>query len=182
MSLLARADGRASVDAMFFALGGRIKRAGDQAPAYTMAGRLYLSPSGYLLLSVPNALLRGVYAALDVPGIELPPPGPSGVLEAHITVMTPDELARIGGADRVTERGKTHRYTLGRLVEFAPHAWPGVTNVYALLAHSPALQELRRSYGLSSLPAEGEHPFHVTVGIQRRGVLGRNSTAKGEPA
>ena len=39
---------------------------------YPLSGRLYRSKTGWLLLSVPNALVRGVYDAMTAPGAELP--------------------------------------------------------------------------------------------------------------
>jgi hypothetical protein len=41
--------------------------------SYSLRGRLYASSSGWLLLSVPNALARGAFDALNEPGVELPP-------------------------------------------------------------------------------------------------------------
>jgi hypothetical protein len=41
---------------------------------YPLSGRLHLSKSGWLLLSVPNALVRGVFDALTAPGRNYPPP------------------------------------------------------------------------------------------------------------
>lgn len=157
----------------------RCKDAADVFPSYSLSGQLYAAPSGYVLLAVPNALVRGAFSALDVSGVELPPSGPEGGLNAHVTVFRPEEVAQLGGIDRITERGKRFAYTLGRLVEFTPDGWPDMDRCYAILVHSPALQELRRSYGLSSLPNEGRHAFHVTVAVRRRGVLGRNDKAKG---
>jgi hypothetical protein len=156
------------------------KAAGDATPAYNLAGTLYLDRSGWLLLSVPNALVRGVFAAMSEPGAEMPRDDQTGGLNAHVSVMTPAELELAGGADKVGERGKQFRYTLGRLVEAEPADWPGVAKVWFLRVHSPELQDLRRSYGLSSLPG-GTRDFHVTCALRRRGVLGRNDTRKEGP-
>lgn len=170
------------LDAWGQALGRRAKSASDgPAPlvAYNLAGTLYLSETGWLLLSVPNALVRGIFAAMHEPGAELPP-GPGGKFNAHITVMDAEELERIGGAEKVTERGKQFKYSLGRMVEVEPSGWPGMAKAWLLRVHSPELQRLRRSYGLSSLPRDGKHDFHCTVGVLRKGVLGRTETAKGD--
>jgi hypothetical protein len=154
--------------------------ASDPEPAYALAGPLYLSASGWVIVGVPNALVRGVFDAIVEPGVELPPPGPDGRLNAHVSVMSPDDVKLIGGPDRVTERGHQFRYTLGRLVSFEPTGWSGTSRVWALTVHSPDLQALRRSYGLSGLPRNGEGMFHVTVARRREKVLGRNETGKGE--
>lgn len=177
MSLLAFAP--SVTTARLFALGrDLVKTAADPTPAYCLAGRLYYSQTGYLLMAVPNALVRGVYEAMSEPGIELPP-GPDDRLDAHVTVMRPDEVAAVGGEDKITERGKQFAYTLGRLYEVVPDAWPNVAKVWYVKVHSPALQELRRSYGLAGLPNNGEWDFHITCAVRRKGVLGRSDTAKG---
>lgn len=155
------------------------KEAADATPVYNMVGTLYLSAaSNYLMLSVPNALVHGAFAAMHEPGLELPPPGPGGRMEAHITVMRPEELESLGGAARVTERGKQFRYSIGRLKTVVPTSWDDVSRVFYLTVHSPELLALRRSYGLSALPNNGKHEFHITVGVVRRGVLASGPAAK----
>jgi len=180
MSLLRVTDRPPVWAALAFDLGRAVvKQAAAPELAYNLAGLLYLSQTGHLLLNVPNAFVRGVFAAMDELGIELPPSGPDGNLNAHVTVMTPDEVAVVGGGDRITERGKQYRYTLGRVYGIEPDGWPEMAKVWYVRVHSPDLQQLRRSYGLSSLPRDGEGDFHVTCAVKRKGVLGRNETAKG---
>ena len=120
-----------------------VKEAGDPRPIYCLAGALYLSASGWLMLSVPNALVRGVFAAMDEPGVELPPGSDGQAFGAHISTMRPEELAGIGGADKVTERGKTFAFTLGRLMAVEPDGWSDVETAYYVTVHSTELQELR---------------------------------------
>lgn len=168
--------------ALAFQAGQRlVKEAGDPTLVYNLSGTLYLSASGYLLLGVPNALVRGVYAAMKEPGIELPPGGAAGQLEAHISVMSTEDVEKVGGPEKITERGKSYTYTLGRIYSVEPDGWPGVSKVWYIQVHSPELQELRRSYGLSGLPKDGEHAFHITVAVRKRGVLGRGETTKVTP-
>ena len=162
-----------------------VKCAGDTHPAYNMAGMLFGKNSeehgSWVMLAVPNALVRGVFSAMQEPGIELPP-SKDGKLVAHISVMRPEEIDLIGGLDKITERGDTFHYNLGKLVHCVPDGWKEMSDCWFLEAHSPELQDLRRSYGLSSLPKNGEFKFHITVAVRRKGVLGRNSKGKGEPA
>lgn len=160
-----------------------VKQAADTpTPAYSLSGTLYLAKTGWLLLAVPNALARGVFSAMNEPGVELPPAGDDGQFNAHVSVMSPEDVALIGGPDKITERGKQFAYTLGRLYSVEPDGWPGMAKVWYIKVHSPELQTLRRSYGLSGLPHGGEYDFHVSVAVKRRGVLGRNGTAKAKPA
>lgn len=155
------------------------KQAATQHP---LAGRLYLAKSGWLLLSVPNALVRGLYDALTAPGAELPRAGVMNVpnvsgelLNAHISVMTADEVKKVG-ADKINERGHMFGYALGTLKEIDVRNVDGVSRVWALQVSSPGLAALRKSYGLSPLP--NDHPFHITIAVRRKKVLQDNAVRK----
>lgn len=156
---------------------GQTKSASDTEPSYAFSGQLYATDSGWIMLSVPNALVRGAFSAMTEPGLELPF-NKEGKLNAHISVFRPEELEEVGGIEKVTERGKTFRYSVGRFVSTVPAGWSSMARVWFFTVHSPELQALRRSYGLSSLPNKGDFDFHVTVAVRRRGVLGRNTTKK----
>lgn len=155
---------------------------------HLLSGRLYFAKSGWLLLSVPNALVRGVYDALAVPGVELPRAGALNVpnvdaelLNAHISVMTADEVAAIGESN-ISERGHAFKYSLGQLCEINPKKIAGVSRLWIIKVTSPDLVALRKSYGLSPLP-HGDHSFHITVALRKSGVLQSNAVSKGgEPA
>lgn len=160
------------MDDVYARLGGHhIKAAGAAEPATVLAGRLSVSKSGWGLLSVPNALARGLFDALDEPGCELPPGSRGGPFNAHISVIRPEELARIGGPDRLSERGHTFRYQLGRVETVEPAGWAGMSRVWLAHVDSPALVRLRRSYGLSDLPDNNSKPFHLTFAVRRKHVL-----------
>jgi hypothetical protein len=152
------------------------------ATSYPLSGRLYLSKTGWLLLAVPNALVRGVYDAMPAPGAELPTTGAMGVgekselLNAHITVMTGDEVTQVG-ADKINERGHMFGYTLGALKEIEPRSGSNLSKIWAIQVAAPLLSALRKSYGLSALP--NDEPFHITVAVRKRGVLLDNGKAKG---
>ena len=157
------------------------KTAADLQASYDSAGSLYLKTGtngSWLMLQVPNAVVNGVFATINEPGVELPLTS-KGSLEAHITVMSPEELETIGGAQKITERGKTFRYRIGGLYSVEPEGWKEVSRCWLLKVHSPALQKLRMSYGLTALPRGGHFDFHITVAIRKVNVLGRNSVAKG---
>jgi len=157
-----------------------LKLAATPKASNGLAGTLYLAPTGFLMLSVPNALVRAAFSCLDAPGVELPPAPKGGKFAAHITVMRPEEIRQIGGADKITERGKSFAYGLGRIVEFVPRGWSDISRVWAFRVHSPELQRLRRTYGLSSLPNNGKFDFHVTLAVRRSGVLSAgDSVVKG---
>ena len=146
------------------------KAASDATPSYGLSGQLVVSKSGWLMLTVPNDIVRGLFAAMDENGVELPL-NDEGKLNAHISVMRPEELERIGGPDRVTERGKHFHYSIGRLLSAEPGGWKEMERAWFCVCHSPELMELRRSYGLSGLPNDGQYQFHITIAVRRRKVL-----------
>lgn len=159
-----------------FRAGGNVKVAADLS--YGLTGRLYFSRSGWLLLSVPNALGQGAFDAINEPGIELPVSQTTGRYNAHITVMSPDDIAQIGGPNKITERGHEMCYTLGPLRVVEPSGWKTVSKCWFIEVKSPDLEKLRKSYGLTSLPGD-DHPFHITVALRKKSVLLDNDVAMG---
>lgn len=164
----------------------RIKFASDIS--YSMSGRLFLSGSGWLLLSVPNAFVHGVFQSLDEQGIELPPRKSSNDpedadsrLRAHISVMRPEEIEKhVGDPDKISERGKVFHYTTGAVKSFNPVGWDEMSKCWVVEVKSPELEKFRKSYGMTKLPQRGEKtlPFHITVAVRRKGVLLPNETRK----
>lgn len=154
-----------------------VKLGGDASTAHAMAGQLYLSQSGWLLLDVPNAVVRGAFQALHEPGTQLPP-SHNGALNAHITVMRPEEIESLGGADKITERGKQFHYTYGPLKTVVPDGWSEVSKCWFIEVSSPELKALRKSYGLTPLPKDNEHQFHITVAVRKKHVLKHNEVSK----
>ena len=137
-----------------------------------LMGRLYLAKSGWLLLSVPNALVRGVFDALNAPGAQLPicgllnvPNEKAELLNAHISVMTADEVNRIG-PENIHERGHMFGYSLGALKEVDVSNIAGISKIWAINVSSPQLTTLRKNYGLSAYPKN--KPLHITVGVRQK--------------
>lgn len=162
---------------------GWLSRSEKQAATnHSLVGRLYVAKSGWLLLSVPNALVRGIYDALATPGAELPRAGllnvpnvHSDVLNAHISVMNAAEVKKIG-AENINERGHMFGYSLGQLKEITPRNIDGISKVWALQVSAPMLSAIRKSYGLP--PLLNGHAFHITVAVRRKNVLQDNSVSK----
>ena len=159
---------------------GWLTRSYKQASvSQALSGRLYLAKSGWLLLSVPNALVRGLFDALTAPGAELPTGAvwghDSDVLNAHISVMSAEEVKKIG-ADKINERGHHFGYSLGQLKEITPKT-EHLSRVWAVQVSAPALSALRKSYGLSAL-LNNDHQFHITVAIRRKNVLRDNNVSR----
>jgi ADP-ribose pyrophosphatase YjhB (NUDIX family) len=179
-----------SSDAPFYTIGnahGWLSKSSKTASAeYHLSGRLYLAKSGWLLLSVPNALVRGVFDAMSHAGAELPLAGTMNVpnvdkelLNAHISVMTAEEVERIGPG-KINERGHSFKYALGHVKEITPGNIDGVSKLWAIQISSPELSALRKSYGLSALPKD--EPFHITVAVRRKNVLRENDVSKFDTA
>jgi hypothetical protein len=141
-----------------------------------MSGLLQVT-AGYLIIAVPTALVRGVFDAMHEPGISLPGAIDGGALRAGIVVMTPDEVQQVGGADKISERGRSYTYHLGELEEASAVGWPGVSACWHLRVRSPELGALRRSYGLPTQVA-GESDFSIVVACRKTGVLASNATSK----
>lgn len=140
---------------------------------HALSGELYGSSKGALLLSVPNSLARGAFSALDENGLVLPN---QGKFNAHIVVMTPEEVSKIGGLSKITERGKHFHYNLGALHEGPVTNSFDFSKVWFLSVASPELAQLRKTYGLDSGP--GKHGFNIVVALRKLGVLGRNEISK----
>lgn len=153
------------------------KAGGDAVRVHALCGRLYASKSGWVLLSVPNAMVRGAFDALGEPGVQLPLDS-AGNLNAHISVMSADEVESLGGVDAITERGHEFNYTLGPIKEVIPGGWKDYSKVWYITVYSPELQKLRRSYGLPSLPHDNAYDFHITIAVRRTGVLHENPVSK----
>lgn len=155
------------------------KCAADAVVVHSLSGRLYLSKGGWLLLSVPNALGRGAFDALRVTGAELPTRDtndPNAAYNAHVTVMSPDEIATFGGPDKITERGHDFHYSLGAVKEVNPTTWDGVSKVWYITVDSPELRNLRKSYGLT--PTRKGEDMHITFALKRTGVERNNGVSK----
>ena len=160
-------------------LSRREKLAGDPELSYGLTGKLYKSSSGWLLLSVPNAIGRGAFDALSEHGVELPISDTTGQYNAHISVMRPEAIEKNpGGADAVTERGHEFSYTLGPVQAVTPGGWGEVSKCWFIKVRSPDLERLRKSYGLTGLPNDGEYDFHITFAIRKKKVLQDNPISK----
>ena len=149
------------------------KSAATGQPVNTLAGLLVLSQTGDLILTVPSALLRGLFTALSEPGVEYLADVPGSPKVPAIVVATAAELSRAGiDPDSVSERGKAFTYGTGRVFTYSSRkVVDGAARVWAVRVHSPALQKLRKSYGLSAKPAGGTADFHVAFAVRRAGVL-----------
>lgn len=141
--------------------------------SYGLRGRLVFSPSGYVLLEVPNDLGNGAFKALAEPSVEQPISKSRGTYNAHVSVMRPDEVESIGGPDKIKQRGHTFAFTLGPVREINnPAGWSEVSKCWVIDIRSPELMQLRRSLGLG----EPKFPFHLTFAIRKKNALRKTAS------
>jgi hypothetical protein len=172
-----RAALRAAQDAALYMFGSDfIKNAGTAEVVQPLAGRLYLSESGWGLLAVPNALIRGLFDALNEPGAELPLK--DGRLNGHISVFHPKDIEKIGGPDKLHERGHSFTYGLGAVKCMRPSNWGDVAKVWYVEVRSKSLEDLRKGYGLSAKPKDGKFDLHATFAVRKKHVLRENEVSK----
>jgi hypothetical protein len=143
-----------------------------------LAGELYQSKSGWGLLRVPNALVRGIFDAIREPGLTLAPqdsdkPKSQWKLNAHISVIRPEEVKKAGGPDVITEWGHHFHYQIGPIKKVKPAGWDAMKEVYFVDVESPELEELREKYGLSRLPNNGKYRFHISVAVRLKNQRGK---------
>jgi hypothetical protein len=110
----------------------------------------------YVVLEVPEDFAESVFEAVKQPGMEKPPR-----YRPHISVFTDEEVKKIG---ELKEAGQEFEFTIVDIVSVEPQGWKEMDRAYFIRCRSPQLEELRRKYGLSSLPF-GDHPFHITIAV-----------------
>ena len=162
---------------------GLLTKAASSRPVASpvLHGRLIVPQTGWALLTVPNALVRGLFDAMDETGIELPPGHKGGPFTAHVSVMTGDEVKKLGGPDAISERGHPFNYQLGPIQSVEPSGWDEMSRVWFVKVISPELKALRKSYGLSPLP-NGDHNFHISIAVRRKNVLNQGPVSKAAAA
>lgn len=163
-----------AADFEFFSLGqahGLLCKAGAHAPVDALSGRLQAGPNGGIELTVPASLIKGVFDALHEPGAEFVVR--NNRTESAIKVMTKAEVDKLGGQDKVTERGHSYNYTLGPIVELP--ASGAYDKLWAISVSSANLEDIRRSYGLETSPQLG---FYIPVGIKKKNVTEENKVSK----
>jgi hypothetical protein len=162
---------------------GLLTKAASSRPVASpvLHGRLIVPQTGWALLTVPNALVRGLFDAMDETGIELPPGHKGGPFTAHVSVMTGDEVKKLGGPEAISERGHPFNYQLGPIQSVEPSGWDEMSRVWFVKVISPELKALRKSYGLTPLP-NGDHNFHISIAVRRKNVLNQGPVSKAAAA
>ena len=163
-----------ALDSELFSLGqahGLLQKAGAHTPVHALSGRLQAGPNGGIELTVPASLIKGVFDALHEPGAEFVVR--NNRTEAAIKVMTKAEVDKLGGQDKITERGHSYNYTLGPIVELPANG--EYEKLWAISISSENLEDIRKSYGLETSPQLG---FYIPVGIKKKNVTKENEVSK----
>ena len=140
----------------------------------SLSGELYASSDNSILLSVPNSFVRGSFDSIQENGLSLP--GKNNKFNAHVIVITKEEVEKLGGVDKITERGHRYNYNIGALHEASITNSFDYGKTWFFTVNSPELSQLRKTYGLS--PTPGKHGFHIVVALRKLGVLGKNDISK----
>ena len=141
----------------------------------TLKGKL-VSPGSWVLLTVPAAVCRGLFAALDEEGAEYPPAhGDHKQYNPHISVIRPEEIEEVGGKDKITELGQEFAYQLGPVQSVNPSGWDEMDKVWMVKVISQELKDLRKNHGLTALPNGGKFDFHVTFAVRKKSPMKINA-------
>lgn len=156
-----------------YAISSGVKIASSPKP---FSGKLILSKNGWLVLTVPSAMVRGMFDAIGELGFEIPKRRDGAIL-SQIAVMSPEEIDSIGGPDKISERGHFFRYSISSVKKLDVDSIDGVSSVIAATVESPDLLRMRRSYGLKD-PSSKFGKFAIIIALRRKGVLGNNDVSK----
>jgi len=130
-----------------------------------LKGKLQQAPNGFTYLKIPNALINSLFAIVDEEDIVKPPYDQKkyNSIGAHVTVIYDEEVKE--NDLEIKEIGEEFNFTLGEFKSTHPDGWDEVEEVYFVQIHSPELEALRKSYGLSKKVSG--HEFHITVAVEK---------------
>lgn len=144
----------------------RLQEASDVMTSYDLVGDLYLSHSGWVLLSVPNQVIKSLYDILHVEGADLPYHS-DGTLTGHISVIRDDEMDQVDNLELYRFLGQSYTYTLGPVRTVNPDGWDEMDQVWFVECDSPELEAVRQELGLTARPKNNEFHFHITIAVRR---------------
>jgi hypothetical protein len=120
---------------------------------------------GLIYVAVDEGYIHKLVGFIQKDGFEEPPYfGNSGLVGAHITVVTPDEC-KAYGIGTVQECGKMICFTPKTCQVVHPPRLLEIDEVYLVTVEAPELDLIREKVGLP----KREYDFHITVGFKKRG-------------
>lgn len=145
--------------------GGWAKVAYKEVGDLELVGSLYYDKQGdRITLSIPSYLIAGLFGAIGESGWQLP----EKHVRSGITVIGETELDKLGGPSIITERGKQFSYSIRPPKIVQLNGANGLEKACVLVVASPQLQKLRKSYGLSGPPEEGESKFYAVIAVKQQ--------------
>lgn len=130
-------------------------------------GQLCLKGNGFVYLNVSNDFIDDVLPQLPLQGELDPVSTKPKKMGAHISVIHEDEM--IGREIwELVEAGEWFTFEIKELRYIDRKTEKGPKRLWLLAADSPALEKLRRSYGLK--PKLKGHDFHITLGNEKMGL------------
>jgi hypothetical protein len=116
---------------------------------------------GFTYVDLDDEYIHKLVTFIRDDGFEEPPYfGRPDLIGAHITVVYPEEVIQYG-IGSIEECGTTIEFTLKGCEIVVPPKWKTVSEVYFVAVDAPALDEIRRKYGLS----KRAYDFHITIGV-----------------
>ena len=118
--------------------------------------------NNFVYLDIDDAYIHSLISFIQEEGFVEPPyfsqPCTAG---AHISVMYPEEMLKYG-IKRISECDQSMCFTLKSCKVVRPLSWKEVDEAYVIIVDAPALDALRKKYGMPK-PA---NPFHITIGVK----------------
>lgn len=129
----------------------------ENLPEY---GTLVQDDRGFVYVDLPNDYIYKLNPLIAEKGFELPPYFGPGLHGAHISVIYAGEATE--NNIKIKEAGQTIYFSPKDCKVVKPGNWQDVDAVYIIQVDAPALDKLRKRYGLS----KAAYPFHITIGIK----------------
>lgn len=124
-------------------------------------GVLKQEVDGFLYVKIPEGYIYELIPFLSEKNVCIPPYFGEGLVGAHITVATAEEMGSMKEA-AISYLGKSISFSLVRLERLEAETLVGSV-VYCLIVDSPQISEIRKSLGLS--PKLNGYDFHVTIAV-----------------
>jgi hypothetical protein len=134
----------------------------ENLPEY---GTLVQDSEGFVYVDIPNDYIYKLFPLIDQKNFVLPPYfGRPGLHGAHISVIYASEAKENG--IKIKEQGQTIYFYPKVCQIVKPGKWKEVDEVYTITVEAPALNKLRKRYGLR----DAAYPFHITIGVKYSNV------------
>jgi hypothetical protein len=129
----------------------------ENLPEY---GTLTQDSEGFVYVDIPNDYIYKLFPMIGEKGFVKPPYFGPGLHGAHISVIYASEAKE--NNIQIKEVGQTIYFSPKACETVKPSKWKQVDQVYIITVDAPALNKLRKRYGLR----DAAYPFHITIGVK----------------